>query len=228
MLNNESIERVQNFDFLGIMLNENLSWKSHIHKIANKIARNNGILNKLKHFLLRHVLHILYYSMIHCHLNYSILNWGNETNRLVKLQKKSIRILAGARHNAHSEPLFKKFKILNIRDLLYLNTLKFYYKLCNNKLPSYFLTYKLEPQLRIHDHFTRGNNIIPGNITRTKFAQLSLRNKLPTIINKTNKSILEKVHTHSLNGFSEYIKNKILNDYNTECNVVNCYVCHNN
>ncbi len=45
------IERVQEFNFLGLILNENLNWKNHINKISNKISSSIGILNKQKYFL---------------------------------------------------------------------------------------------------------------------------------------------------------------------------------
>ncbi len=48
---NITIERLYEFNFLGLTLNENLNWKNHINKISNKISKSMGILNKLKHFL---------------------------------------------------------------------------------------------------------------------------------------------------------------------------------
>ncbi len=48
---NTIVERVYQFNFLGIIVNEHLNWNSHVNKIANKISKSTGILNKLKHFL---------------------------------------------------------------------------------------------------------------------------------------------------------------------------------
>ena len=53
-MNDTPIERVSNFDFLGLTLNEHLNWKPHIDKIANKISRSIGILNRQKHFIPLH------------------------------------------------------------------------------------------------------------------------------------------------------------------------------
>ncbi len=50
-IDNTLIDRVYEFNFLGLTINENLNWKSHINKIANKISKIMGILNKLKYFL---------------------------------------------------------------------------------------------------------------------------------------------------------------------------------
>ena len=42
------IERVKSFDFLGITINETLTWKDHIHKVSNKVSKVIGILSKFK------------------------------------------------------------------------------------------------------------------------------------------------------------------------------------
>ncbi len=53
--------------FLGIYLDEHLSWAQHIDYLSKKIARNVGnvgILSKLKHFLPMYIMNMLYYSLI--------------------------------------------------------------------------------------------------------------------------------------------------------------------
>ena len=47
-LNGSVIERVTQFNFLGLTINENMNWKSHSSKIANKISRTLGVMNRLK------------------------------------------------------------------------------------------------------------------------------------------------------------------------------------
>ncbi len=47
-IENTSIDRVGDFNFLGQTINEHLNWKSHIDKLANKISKTMGVLNKLK------------------------------------------------------------------------------------------------------------------------------------------------------------------------------------
>ena len=88
-INNTIIERVKEFDFLGLTLNENMDWSSHCHKIANKISRILGVMDRLKHYLPTSVLTTIYNSLILSHLQYCLTVWGYEHNRLTKLQKKS-------------------------------------------------------------------------------------------------------------------------------------------
>ena len=43
-INGISLERVQTFNFLGLLLNENMSWKPHIDLLSNKLAKCAGVL----------------------------------------------------------------------------------------------------------------------------------------------------------------------------------------
>ena len=138
-----------------------------------------GILNKLKHYLPQNILRILYCSVVQSHLSYAILTWGFDCGRVVKLQRKIIRIIACSRYNAHTEPIFKMLKLLKLRDIFNAIIIKFYYNGC---LPSYFNSFRLTSQDQIHTYGTRHNYIIPANVTRTQFAQNCLRNKLPMVI----------------------------------------------
>ena len=151
-VNNIQIEKVSEFSFLGITLNDNLTWHNHINKIANKISRNIGLLYKLKHFLPPFVLRTLYCSLILAHLNYGNLFWGTNTARILKLQKKAIRVISNCKNNAHTEPLFKSLKLLNITDIYKLNSLKFDYKYIQGTLPSYFYSFNLKHVSDVHNY----------------------------------------------------------------------------
>ena len=95
VINEIEIERVSDFNFLGLTINENLSWKSHIDKIAIKISKSGGVINRLKHFLPENILRTIYCSTVQSNLLYSLLSWGYDCNRLVKAQKKIIRNISG-------------------------------------------------------------------------------------------------------------------------------------
>ena len=46
--NNTNMERIAEFNFLGIIIHQHLKWDSHINKIALKISSATGIIYKLK------------------------------------------------------------------------------------------------------------------------------------------------------------------------------------
>ena len=137
---------VSNFNFLGMILDEFITWKPHINKLAIKLSRHAGILNKLKNPLRSLIMKTLYFSLSHSHLNYGILIWGYKCNRLVKLQNRPICIVMLAKYNAHTDPLFKQAAMLKISDMLRINALNFYYKYQRGKLPNYFHNFILATQ----------------------------------------------------------------------------------
>ena len=153
-INNIEIERVKNFNFLGLTINENLSWKPHIDKIGTKISKAGGMINRLKHFLPSHILRIIYCSTVQTNLLYSLLVWGFDCNKLSKIQKKIIRNLCCKKYNAHTEPLFKSLKLLKLEDLIELNTLKFYFNLKKEKVPEYFKSYQVQTRDEVHGRNT--------------------------------------------------------------------------
>ena len=87
-LNNKDIDKVNTFSFLGILVDSDLCWKSHINMIRLKISRLIGILHRVKRFLPKTILITIYKSLIMPHLNYGLLLWGPHLGRLVALQKR--------------------------------------------------------------------------------------------------------------------------------------------
>ena len=151
--------------------------------------------------------------------------WGYDCNRVVKVQKKIIRNICCQKYNAHTEPLFKRLELLRIEDILDLNILKFFYKFKKGQVPEYFKSYQIQTQDEKHGRDTRYNWLISTNRTRLMLSDKCLRNYIPHVLNSTPQSALDKVSTHSPNGFSNYMKNIMIRNYSIHCNIANCYVC---
>ena len=119
-----------------------------------------GILNKLKHILPASISLMLYNSLLLPQLNYCILAWGHNCKRLIKLQKKALRIISISKYNAHTDPLFKKYRILKLPHILQLQELKCYHKYINKKLPAYCLPTKhpAKTEQTFHEHLTSLNS----------------------------------------------------------------------
>ena len=133
--------------------------------MVDNISRTTDILNKRKLFLPRYILEAIYISLIMCQLNYGILAWGHNNNRVYKLQKRAVRIISCSKLNAHSEPLLKKLNLLKVEDILKLQQLKFYHKLINKQLPGYFTCFPITHATEIHQHNNRAaSNLIVGSI----------------------------------------------------------------
>ena len=148
-IDNINIEYVNFFNFLGLTIDSHL-------------------------FVPLNVRLMLYNALILPHLNYCVTAWGYQCNRIIKLQKKAIRIVMISSYNAHTESFFKNLKLLKIQDILTLQTLKINHKFRNNKLPYYIQNWPLFQNSNIHNHNTRGANALHKNRCLHVFAQKSL------------------------------------------------------
>ena len=81
-INGTKIERAESFNFLGIMLDENRTWKSHIEMVCNKISKVTSIRYRLKNTFPENVLFVLYNSLIVPYINYGLLLWGVHVHKL--------------------------------------------------------------------------------------------------------------------------------------------------
>ena len=161
-------------------------------------------------------------------LYYGILVWGHKASKLHLLQKRAVRVISGAKYNAHADPLFKNLKILKCEDIYKLQILKLYHNIVNHLSPNYFRNLPLIRSNEIHDYNTRTNSNFYKPHVRLAQTRNCVVIKLADIINSTNPSIISKLLTHSLTGFANYIKTVTLQDYKTYCTIENCYICQHN
>ena len=158
-INDTKLECVNRFNFLGLEINAQLTWKDHVNKISNEIVKTLGIMNRLKYVFPQSALILLYYSLILPHINYFILAWGTNTKRVFKLQKHAVRIKTRSHYLSHTDPIFLHLKLLKVIDLYKLFQLKFYSKLTNQLLPQYFYSFNLKQIYTIYTCITLDNDI---------------------------------------------------------------------
>ena len=223
--NNTSIEKVQVFDFLGLTISETLDWSHHINKITNKVSKVLGIMKKIKRFVSKETLRTIYNSLALPHFYYCVLTWGFSNSRVLKLQKKAVRIICGSKYNAHADPLFKELKLLKIQDIFMLQCTKFYYNFTHNKLPLYFDNF-FQRNADFHIHDTRNRNRVYLAGINNETTRKCIRVHIPNLINNLPANVKEKLDTHSLPGFTHYVKMYYIGRYSTECSIRNCYICN--
>ena len=219
-----SIDQVTTFNFLGITISDDLTWKSHTNKIITKLNRSIGVIRRLQSFVPCTVLKTLYNSLILPHLQYGLLLWGNSPNNLFQLQKRAIRVVSKSKYISHSEPLFKSLGILKLKDMYNLQCIKFMHKYTTGSLPFYFCDwFKAE-------HKDHPYNMRKPQVPRLERPKHNILNRIPkyhipNVVSALPTNIKDKINTHSLNGISKYTKMIILNNYSNSCFIDNCYVC---
>ena len=136
------LNRVHEAKFLGITIDENITWKKHVENVCKLCSRNIGVLNKVKDFLPTNAMYRLYCSLVLPYLNYGLLLWGNANkyhiNKVFRLQKRAMRLISNSEYLSPTKPLFEKFNTLNIFDMYTKEVAIFVFKYKNNMLPVSF------------------------------------------------------------------------------------------
>ena len=119
-INIHNIEQKTYIKYLGIYLDEILSWEAQI-KHVNKLSKNIRIINKLGYYLDINMLKQLYYTLIYPYLSYGVMSWGNTyPTKLTKIQTEQNKcIFANSKEKA-----IRYFKLLEILQLYNIIKLK--------------------------------------------------------------------------------------------------------
>ena len=84
----EQIEEKDFMKYLGILVDNKLTWNYHIKHANLKISKGIRILTKLRNYLSKKILRTLFYAFVQPHLDYGLLVWGNATPTNLKPFKK--------------------------------------------------------------------------------------------------------------------------------------------
>ena len=110
--------------------------------INRKVSNSIFAIKQLKHTLPIDILRTLYFALIHPHLTYGVLAWGNARSsalrKTITLQKRAVRTINRAAFNSHTYPLFNRSRILKISDLYQYQVLLFMYDFVHHNLPRSF------------------------------------------------------------------------------------------
>jgi len=134
-INNLPIKRTKTFNFLGIMINEHLTWNDHIPYTSQKITPVVGLLNRLKHQQPTNILKMIYNSLILSRLHYGNILWGASPGSLIRLNKRALRAIVDAGCNTHTNPIEKRLNLLSLPDLHQTKLLCLYKNILDNKTP---------------------------------------------------------------------------------------------
>ena len=237
-INNNIISCVNTFNFLGLQLNDNLKWNTHIEFISKKITRTIGLLYKMKYILPQDILLSIYNTLVLPHLNYCIISWGTHNVAILQLQKRALRAICNSGYKSHSEPLFKMCNVLKINELYETKLLTFYHKIANNNTSINFVNYKPAHSVGNVRYSIRSPKFVLP-LHRHEFYRLTCRYQLPSLLNKyilpdlnedCNNTyisdLIKNVSFVTLNQFKSSRKSFFITNYLYLCRIENCYVCN--
>ena len=121
--------------YLGVFIDNKLSWKSHIEHVKTKLSRGNGMISKIRYYVNDLCLLNLFYSFIQSHINYNLLNWTSTyptfITQIELKVKAAVRLVSFRGRYEHTKPLFIKLNILPFMDMIKYKKGNFLWKLSN-------------------------------------------------------------------------------------------------
>lgn len=192
--------------FLGIIIDQNLNWEGHIQHLCKKLSIAQYVIKRIRTISNEDTALLAYHSLFHSHIKYGIAAWGSTNNKNIEkvliIQKKTIRGIMRLHHLEHCKPSFIKLNILTVISQYILDTI--------------ILSKQSTPTIRseYHSHNTRNrSNIdIPQHrLKKTSQAPIHIGSYFYNLLPKQLKTTTE------INGFTKKLKKYLINRpyYNT-------------
>ena len=213
LIDNDPICRVSCTKFLGVLVDDRLTWNNHTMMVANLVSKYSGILFKLKSFLHVDILFSLYKSLVLPHIMYCNLIWADKNNCNLDIihrkQKRIIRLCSNANFLDHTAPLFANLDTLTVYDLHRLSVGSFMFKFKNSMLPDMFSNYFVTART-IHNYGTRHSDSLRPYNFNTNLARNTIRREGAILWNGIDDHIC---NSKSLNVFKSIYKQKLISNY---------------
>ena len=172
-LGSETIHSTDSTKFLGMWLDNQLSWKKHITHVVLKIKQNMNLLKVSNNYLTESAKRMVYYARIYSHITYGLVLWGtmidnttkHKIDRLITKCKKLIswRTPSSKRSNLDIPAVTEMIKLANW---------KLGYKFYNQQLPKIELLLTTDKQnaslQKTHKYDTRYKKLLNQPLVTTK------------------------------------------------------------
>jgi len=210
-LNDKLIKKQTSIKFLGILVDESLSWLPQINYIQSKITRTIGVMYRFRPYVNISSLKLIYFGLIHCFINYANISWASihktKLEKIYKLQKHACRIIYSKHKREHAKPLMNDMKMMDIFEINIYQHLIFMYRYYNNLLP---VNFNDKFELKINDKYNlRSNRNINYKLPRkcNKLSEYCISYQEPKLWNECQKDF--KFTVKSLSSFKFQAKKEI-------------------
>ena len=209
-IDHAELKEVTRTKFLGVIINHTLTWKDHIMLIKQKIAKNLGIISRVRYCLPRLVLLQLYHALIEPYLMYCNIVWAAHQSTVLKQlfisQKKAIRLITFSPWQSHTKQLFIKLELLTVYNINSLQLGCFMYSTVHSLLPAYFKCMFIT-NTTVHSYNTRQKDDMHQTAYRTNVCKYTVRILGPRLWNSLSDNIRQ---VSSLYQFKSKMKEFLL------------------
>ena len=161
---NQKIKRASHIKFLGVILDEHLTWNQHINDICNKLKRLFHIFYNIRNYLNVDNIKTIYYALVYSRIKYGITVYGQagktKMQRIQTLQNQLLKVISGKEYRHSTNDLHDEFDFLLVKDIANQEIVAFVHNYFSNNLPPVFDGY-FETLANNHSRNTRnGKNLI--------------------------------------------------------------------
>lgn len=164
-LNNDKIERVRNMRYLGVQIDETLSFKEHFQMVTNKLRKKVSVLRRLRFCLPQKTKLLLFKSLVKPHTKYCqtlfLFANGHDMNEIQVTLNNGLRAVLNIPYNKIAEnsvaSLHSRLDLLFFTDDVFLETMTFIHKIKLKLFPDYLSKFLIKTA-EIHDYSTRQIN----------------------------------------------------------------------
>ena len=185
---------MNNTNFLGLNIDQDLSWKHHIKEVTSKISKLSGIMIRVRHYLPLKTLQTIYNALVYPYLTYCNVVWASTySSRLEsihKTQKKIVRIITFSKYLQETRPILLSLGLLTISELNSYLSVLFMFSYFSGNLPSAFSDY-FSRNNTIHMHYTRSVNNLHIKFKQTNYGRFSVKCRGAIIWNSLPNSLKE-------------------------------------
>ena len=188
----------QSVKFLGVFVDSGLTWRAHCEHLEGRLRSAVFLLRRLSETCSPSVVRVAYFSLFHSHISYGLLIWGHTATlqRIFRLQRRAIRIVAGLQYRDDCRNAFTQLRVLTLPSLYVFQSLKY----VHGNIQRY------HRNADVHGYSTRGVQDIRGARFRLERSRNAFNYHGITYYNKLNEEVKQLTNTK----FLEYLKKELI------------------
>lgn len=180
-ISGERLQVVTEYKYLGLYIDSNLNFKTHIKKVSNRIKFSLANFRFIRDFMSTEAAKLYFFSMILSHITYCLISWSNTHSTTIKplerLYKQALKILDKKPYHYHHCSILRKYQLLTWDNLIKFKNICLIYKIRYGLAPPPlcdFIHFR-SSEVRVTRGAVREDCIIPRRKTAFGQAVFSVR-----------------------------------------------------
>lgn len=220
-IDGSEVEQVDHLKFLGVYIDEMLTWNHHVSNLLDKLSSVLFLLKRISYICTLQVRIMVYHACFHSNISYCLLLWGNTSlsnlQQVLVYQKSALRLIFHLKKDTSCKNYFQNHRIFTVfAQYVFL-------LLVNIKRNEH----KLQTVAAVHNYPTRSGHLLKTERSRLKISSqsplqngikyfnllpLRCRNLGLSAFRKTLKVALINLAPYNLNEIEIFLPKIELND----------------